>query len=122
MFIVQYLLRFKVLVMANTKNINCMAQIRPQKDAKFNREGYTLAIVGPADIQIGALKVLLKLPHAVINIYLAFVQSNRRPAPTRIISDDAQFAQKITVKFALQSNPSTFTHFYRAHGKYLFTC
>ena len=52
----------KMLVMANAKSMNCLAQIRPAKDAKFvsSKDGYTLAIIGPVHIQIGAMKVLKK--------------------------------------------------------------
>jgi len=52
----------EMLVTANAKSMNCLAQIRPAKDAKFvsSKDSYTLAIVGPVHIQIGAIKRLCK--------------------------------------------------------------
>ena len=45
-------------IVANEQKINCLIQIRPSKESKLSsREAYTLAIVAPEYVQIGALKV-----------------------------------------------------------------
>lgn len=45
-------------IVANEQNTNCLIQIRPSKESKLSsREAYTLAIVAPDYVQIGALKV-----------------------------------------------------------------
>ena len=84
-----------MLVMANAKSMNCLAQIRPAKDAKFvsSKDGYTLAIIGPVHIQIGAMKVLEnKLFN--LNPFLAPVQASRPAAASGPVSA-VHFAQEI---------------------------